>query len=72
MIHCKVTRNPVNKIDGIHISVTEESMAGFIQMVNRATNCWDSAPQDIKEMAHKLSHPPEIPFPGTAKDWTPW
>ncbi len=56
MIHVRVSRNPSNAIDGIHISVTEESIPHFEQLVQRALNCWDSAPAEIKELGDMLTH----------------
>jgi hypothetical protein len=56
MLHVRVSRNPSNAIDGIHISVTEESIPVFEQLIHRALNCWDSAPQEIKELGDMITH----------------
>lgn len=56
MIHAKVSRNPKNELDGIHISVTADSLQNFHTLVNRALNCWDSAPAELKELGDMLTH----------------
>ena len=56
MIHARVSRNSLETIDGIHLSVTEESLPHFETLIHRALNCWDSAPQEIKELGDMLTH----------------
>lgn len=56
MIHVRVSRNPKNEIDGIHISITADSLQNFHTLVNRALNCWDSAPAELKELGDMLTH----------------
>lgn len=56
MIHARVSRNSENTIDGIHISVTEDSLPNFQKLIDRALNCWDSAPKEIKELGDMLTH----------------
>lgn len=56
MIHARVSRNPNNSIAEIHISVTADSLPTFQQLVNRALNCWDSAPPELKELGDMLTH----------------
>ena len=59
MIHVFVTRagnDPANRIDGIKISVTEDSLPAFEQLIHRALNCWDSAPKEIKDLGDMLTH----------------
>ena len=56
MIHVRVTRNSMFKIDGAHISITSESIEDFTKMVNRALNTWDEAPKDLKELGDMLVH----------------
>ena len=56
MIHARVSRNPENEIDGIHISITADSRQNFNTLVNRALNCWDSAPAELKELGDMLTH----------------
>lgn len=56
MIHAKVTRNSENKLDGIHISITADSIQNFHTLVDRALNCWDSAPAELKELGDMLTH----------------
>ena len=56
MIHARVTRNPEGDLDGIHIAVTAESLSSFKQLIDRALNCWDSAPKELKELGDMLTH----------------
>ena len=56
MIHARVSRNSENEIDGIHISITTDSIQNFNTLVNRALNCWDSAPAELKELGDMLTH----------------
>lgn len=56
MIHTRVSRNPENQIAEIHISITAESLPGFIQLIDRALNCWDSAPKELKDLGDMLTH----------------
>lgn len=56
MIHAKVTRNPDTQLDGIHISITAASIPAFVTMVDRALNCWDTAPKELKELGDMLTH----------------
>ncbi len=56
MIHARVTRSPEGALDGIHISVTAESLLNFESLINRGLNCWDSAPAELKELGDMLTH----------------
>lgn len=56
MIHARVSRNPDNAIAEIHISVTADSLPNFQKLVDKALNCWDSAPAEIKELGDMLTH----------------
>lgn len=56
MIHARVSRNPENEIAEIHISVTHESLPAFTTLIQRALNCWDSAPAEIKELGDMITH----------------
>ena len=59
MIHVSITRagnDPANHIDGIKISITEESIPNFMALVNRALNCWDSAPKELKDLGDMITH----------------
>jgi hypothetical protein len=57
MIHLRVSRNSNSQIDELHISVTTpNSLANFTQLVNRALNCWDEAPKELKELGDLLTH----------------
>jgi hypothetical protein len=40
----------------LHIIVTEESRADFIELINRALNCWDAAPKDLKDLGDMITH----------------
>ena len=55
-IKCTATRNDNNSLHLLRIEVTEESLPIFEQLINRALNCWDSAPQEIKELGDMLTH----------------
>lgn len=59
MIHVK-HRNFHSDIDGFDedyiITVDGESISQFKELVNRALNCWDDAPKDLKELGDMLSH----------------
>lgn len=59
MIHVSVTRagnDPANHIDGIKLSVTEESLPNFVTLINRALNCWDNAPKELKDLGDMITH----------------
>lgn len=56
MIHAQVTRNNDNSIHLLRIEVTEESLPDFISLINRALNCWDSAPKDLKDLGDLITH----------------
>jgi hypothetical protein len=56
MIHAKISRAPDNSIAEIHLSITSESLPNFLSLVNRALNCWDSAPKELKELGDMLTH----------------
>lgn len=34
----------------------EQSLKEFRELVNRALNCWDQAPKDLKELGDILTH----------------
>lgn len=59
MIHVNVTRSqtdPDNSIQELKLSVTKESLGHFIQMVDRALNCWETAPKEIKDFGDMVTH----------------
>lgn len=56
MIHAQVTRNDDNSLHLIRIEVTEESLKNFEALINRALNCWDSAPSELKELGDMFTH----------------
>lgn len=56
MIHAQVHRKPDSSIGELKISVTEESIPDFTALINRALNCWDSAPKDLKELGDLITH----------------
>ena len=55
-IKVTTTRNDDNSVHLLRLEITEESLPLFKQMVDRAMNCWDSAPKDLKDMADMLTH----------------
>jgi hypothetical protein len=59
MIHVNVSRSPTdpnNPIEELKISVTKESLGPFIQMIDRALNCWDNAPKELKDFGDMVTH----------------
>lgn len=55
-IKVTATRNDNNSLHLLRIEVTEESIRNFLTLVDRALNCWDNAPQELKELGDKLTH----------------
>lgn len=55
-IFATCTRNQDNTPHFLRIEITEESLPLFQELVNRALNCWDSAPKDIKDLGDMLTH----------------
>lgn len=56
MIHAQVHRTPEGEIGELKISVTSESLPDFISLINRALNCWDNAPKDLKDLGDLITH----------------
>lgn len=56
MIHAIVTREDNNDLHLLRLEITKESIPDFIALVNRSLNCWDNAPQELKDLGHKLTH----------------
>lgn len=56
MIKATVTREDDNTLHLLRLEITKESIPDFIQLVNRSLNCWDNAPQELKDLGHKLTH----------------
>jgi hypothetical protein len=62
MIHTRVSKHCINvnpdleSIAEIHISITEDSLPNFIALVNRALNCWDTAPKELKDLGDMITH----------------
>lgn len=56
MIHVRVSRNTQGEIDNLHLSVTEDSLPNFCALVDKALNCWDDAPAELKELGDMLTH----------------
>lgn len=52
----RIVRDPESPIEQIHLSITKESVRTFIQLVNRALNCWDDAPKELKELGDMITH----------------
>lgn len=55
-IFATCTRNQDNSPHFLRLEITEESLPIFQQLINRALNCWDSAPKDIKDLGDMLTH----------------
>lgn len=59
MIHVQVHRSgndPAGEIQEIKLSFTQESIPLLHQVMNRALNCWDTAPKDLKDLGDMLTH----------------
>jgi hypothetical protein len=59
MMHMQVTRSgndPLGEIQEFKLSITQESIPQFKELVNRALNCWDRAPKDLKDLGDMLTH----------------
>lgn len=56
MIDAQAHRKPDGSIGELKISVTEESLPDFISLINRALNCWDTAPRELKELGDLITH----------------
>lgn len=50
------TRDSDNQDHLIRLEITEASVPLFKELVNRALNCWDSAPKELKELGDMLTH----------------
>jgi hypothetical protein len=55
-IFATLTRNQDNSPHFLRIEVTEESIKIFQALVQRALNCWDSAPKELKDLGDMLTH----------------
>lgn len=55
-IKATVTKNSDNQLHLLRLEVTEESIANFQTLVDRALNCWDNAPKELKELGDMLTH----------------
>lgn len=56
MITVRVSRKDNNELHLIRIEVDEASIKNFIALVDRALNCWDSAPKELKDLGDMLTH----------------
>lgn len=56
MIHTRQSRGPDNEVQVLHISVTLESIPGFLELLGRALNTWDNAPAELKELGDIAIH----------------
>lgn len=56
MIHASVHRTPEGSVGEIKLSITAESIPLFTALIDRALNCWDSAPAELKELGDMLTH----------------
>lgn len=55
-IHVFVSRDNTNALHNLRIEISKESIPLFISMVDRALNCWDTAPKELKELGDMLTH----------------
>jgi len=51
MIKATVTRNNDNSIHRLVLEIDSVSLVTFHQALNKALNCWDTAPAELKELA---------------------
>jgi len=56
MIHVRTSKDPSGKLDGLHLSITADSLPNFLSLIDRALNCWDSAPAELKELGDMATH----------------
>lgn len=59
MIHVRTAKEnnlPDGKIIEFNMTLTEESITNFFTLVNRALNCWDTAPVELKELGDMITH----------------
>jgi hypothetical protein len=57
MIHLKTNHWQDGTLADLTIKIDDEqSLRSFQELVDRALNCWDSAPKDLKELGDILTH----------------
>lgn len=59
MIRVSATRignEKSSEITQLRIEVDQESIKSFRQLVDRALNCWDNAPKELKDFGDMLTH----------------
>lgn len=56
MIHAHAHRKSDGSIGELKLSITEESLPDFISLIDRALNCWDTAPKDLKDLGDLITH----------------
>lgn len=56
MIHVQVHRDNNETIQEIKLSITQDSLPNFIALINRALNCWDEAPKELKDLGDMITH----------------
>lgn len=55
-IRVNANRNSDNRLHFFRIEVDQDSIKNFIALVDRALNCWDSAPKELKDLGDMLTH----------------
>jgi hypothetical protein len=55
-IHAKPGRDNDGNLIHLNLSINQESLPNFLRLIDRALNCWDNAPQELKELGDMLTH----------------
>lgn len=74
MIHCRSwTTGDENAPEEptLQLTITGESISEFKELINRALNCWDSAPADLKSLGDMLTQDHEIQKINSRKESNP-
>jgi len=53
-VNCNTSSN--NAPHFLRIEITQESIANFTELINRALNCWDGAPEELKQLGDMITH----------------
>lgn len=58
MIHAKYYKAEPEKnlAEAITLTITDDSLDNFKRLVDRALNCWDNAPKELKDLGDMLTH----------------
>lgn len=45
-----------NLAEALTLTITDTSLDNFKRLVDRALNCWDDAPKELKDLGDMLTH----------------